>query len=322
MKQIKYIIFNLLFIATTILSSCNSILDDESIISNEQQQIEVRFTRSSLNDVSSVTSGTLVFWKETLNDLFNTQIDDLNKYSDSKYNTGEVYPNDNTTVYATGFSPANMQNSNNFQTLTLSEEESGITDVCTVEEAIQGNRNSPFKETMNFEHTLTKIYFKVQRDQTMVGSRDVRKIKLTIPNGYLPIEWNWNAAQKKYEINKDRQATKNLIFEHEDIIVGTNTDDLGIAYLMLPTTNTGKLESLHLTAEILLTNSSTVEREINEELKPIQLYEKDNDTEVLNAQPGEAYEVCIRFQQNSFTLIARQMDNWEQGGLIYVPIKP
>ena len=156
----------------------------------------------------------------------------------------------------------------------------------------------------------------------MVGSRDVRNIKLTIPNEYLPIEWNWDANQKKYKINENRQATTDLIFRHEDIIVGTNTDDLGIAYLMLPTTNTGKLELLHLTAEILLTNSSTVEREINDDLKPIQLYEKDNNTEVLNAQPGEAYEVYIRFQQNSFTLIARQMDNWEQGGLIYVPVKP
>ncbi|MDD3038946.1 hypothetical protein [Bacteroides sp.] len=322
MKQIKYTIFSLLILTTTIFSGCDSILEDEYTISNEQQQIEVRFAKFSMDGTSSTpASGTLIFWKKNLNDFFQSPIDDLNEYSKNKYNTGEFYPYDNAMVYATGYSPTDIQTSSDYQTLTLSIANSGIADVCVAEKVIGGNQNAPFSETMNFEHTLTKVFFTVERDQTMVGNRDVRNITITIPKSYLPVEWNYNFDENKYKINSEKTANSNLKFIHPDIISGTNTDELGTAYLMLPMINSGILKNLRLTADILLTGSHEIERTIDNTLN-IQLYDNDNITKVTNAKPGEAYEVCIRFQQNSFTLIARQLDNWEQGGLIYVPIKP
>ena len=323
MKRMKYTIFNLLILTTALLSSCDSILEDEFNISSEPQQIEVRFARNSMNSSSSsAVSGKLIFWKNSFNDFFVTSIDDLTKYSNDKYNTGEVYPNENAQVYATGYSPADMQANEDFKDLRLSDVDAGITDVCVAEKAISGSRITPFNETMTFEHTLTKVLFTVERDQTMVGIRDVKNIKLSIPKKYLPIEWNWDETGKKYNINYGKTANKSeLEFIHSDIISGTNTDELGTAYLMLPTNNIGILESIHLSADIYLTNSTSIERTINSTLD-IQLYEKDNTEKVTNAKPGEAYEVRILFQQNSFILIARQLDNWEQGGLIYVPVKP
>ncbi len=317
MKQLKHSIFSVLFLSITLLSSCNNILDDEQIIA-EHEQMEVGFTRASLNSLS--TSGHLIFWINTIEDpYFTSIIDNLNAYSDNKYNTGELYPSNNTTVYATGFSPADMQQSNNNKRLTLSTRTSGLTDVCIASSIINGNRITPFNAPMSFEHTLTKIRFTVERDMTMVGIRDVRNITVTIPNSYLPIEWNWNEVA--YQVNYSKPATDNLTLTHPDIISGTTTDELETVYLMLPTNNLGILNKIRLTADILLTTSSEVERSIDNTLD-IQLYDTDNATMVTNAKPGEAYEINIRFQQNSFTLIARQLDNWEQGGLIYVPVKP
>lgn len=322
MKQIKYTIFSVMFLTTIVFSGCNSILDDENIDTKNLGEIEVGFTRSSngVSISSTSTSGLLIFWKETLNDFFSRQVENLDSYSEMKYNTGELYPSNNTTVYATGFSPASMECSNDLQTLSLSDANSGKTDVCVASERISGNRISPFKTTMSFEHTLTKILFTVERDATMLGIRDVRNITATIPNSYLPIEWNWDAMDNKYELNYNKAANNNLIFTHPDIISGTNNDELGTAYLMLPTDNNGKLHNIRITADILQTNSSTIERSIDNTLD-IQLYDEFNN-EVSTIQPGEAYIVRILFQQNSFTLIGRQLDNWEQGGLIYVPVKP
>ena len=322
MKQRKYTIFSLLFLTTAIFISCDSVLEDEYTISNEQKQIEVRFAKSS-QDGSSFTSasGVLIFWKNTLDDFFQSKIDDLAQYSNSKYNTGKSYPNDYSTVFATGYSPADMQNSSDFQVISLPNKSSGITDVCVAEKVISGSQTSLFHETMEFEHTLTKVYFTVQRDKTMEGSRDVRNITINIPKSYLPIEWNYDTKDNKYKINYKKTATDNLQFTHSDIIHSTGTEELGTAYLMLPTNNEGKLNNLHLTAEILLIDETQIERKIDSPLD-IQLYEQDNVSPISNAKPGEAYEVCFQFQQNSFTLIARQLDNWEKGGLIYVPVKP
>lgn len=316
----KHIIFSILFMTTMFLTGCDSILGDENAITNPQATMEI--------DVMSVSenrgvSGTLIFWKNEMNDFFIDQIANLNDFKETKYNTGESYPIDNSKVSATGFSPANMQCSKDekYQTLTLPAGSTpGTIDVCAATKIINGRYTEPFNERMSFEHTLTKITFYAQRHETMVGSRNVRNIKITVPKSYLPIQWDWN--EDKYVVNGSMNATEDLKFEHPSIIFETNTEKIGVAYLMLPISNTGVLENINIKAEILPIDGITVETYIDTTLPIIQLYDTDSKTEVAHAEPGEAYEIVISFQQNSFTLIARQQDDWEKGGLIYVPVKP
>ena len=317
MKQTKHILFYLSLLAVTALTGCDSVLGDDDSTGSQGGTMELSFTRSG--ESSSFTSGFLIFWKEKMDDFFTTEVSDLTAYSTTKYNTGEPYPKEGTQISATGFSPANMNLSKDYQTLALPENSKpGTLDVCVASKVITGNYYSIFSEKMTFEHTLTKVTFSVQRDETMVGSRDVNNIKVTIPTTYLPTQWIWNNT--KYIANQSVHANTALEFAHPSIIVGTNTDMIGIAYLMLPTNNNGQLAGINIQADITPIESATVEKRINQTV-PVQLYEKENSEPVSTANPGEAYEIIIKFQQNSFTLVARQSD-WEKGGLIYVPVKP
>lgn len=317
MKQAKHILFGLLLLAATAFTvSCNSILGDDNIAAPQDGTMKLAFARSG--ESSSPTSGFLIFWKETMGDFVTAEIDDLNAYQITKYNTGELYPKEGTEVSATGFSPANMQLTDDYQTLSLpTGTTAGTLDVCTAGIIIKGSYYRPFGETMRFEHTLTKVTFSVKRDETMVGSRDVSNITVTIPTDYLATQWTWN--DEKYTASQANKASSALDFTHPNIIKETDTDQIGTAYLMLPTDNAGKLKQIRVQANITPIESTTVENRIDKTI-PIQLNEV-NGTPVSNAQPGEAYTVIINFQQNSFTLEARQND-WEKGGLIYIPVKP
>lgn len=317
----KYSIFSILFLATVFLTGCDSILDDSDMVTiNPQATMQVDVI--GVSEINA-TSGMLIFWKKEMNDFFTDQINNLNDYENIKYNTGVSYPTDNSKVYATGFSPANMQCSKDekYQTLTLpAGSKPGTIDVCTATKIINGQYSAPFNEKMSFEHTLTKITFYAQRHETMVGSRNVSNIKITIPSTYMPTQWDWKT--NKYEVNQTKSATNALIFEHPNLIFETNTDKIGVSYLMLPTGNAGVLENINIQADVTPISSTTVETHIDTTLPIVQLYDIDGQTEVTHAEPGEAYEIIVSFQQNSFTLIARQQDDWEKGGLIYVPVKP
>lgn len=324
MKLRKLTIFGALLLTTVFFSGCNDMLEDANVTAGHGE-IEVGFARSS-DDVSissTSTSGCLVFWKEKMGDFFTSEVDNLESYSTDKYNTGKEYPKDDKTVYATGYSPASMEHTINLQTLTLTEENSGKTDVCVASQKIEGKRSVPFNTEMSFEHTLTMIKFTVERHSTMEGVRDVRNITATIPNTYLPIEWNWNANVEKYKLNYKKTASENLIFTHPEIITGKNTEELGIAYLMIPPENNGILKNIHITADILPIDSTKIERTIDQTMDiELMMDGSKPAAKVSEIKPGEAYIVNILFQQNSFTLIGKQLDNWEQGGMIYIPIKP
>lgn len=323
MKQIKHTILGILLLTPAILTSCISILGDEDI-QEGQDTMEVEFARSSEN--ASPNSGLLIFWQKVLGDFFTAEIEDLETYKSTKFNTGEAYPKDNSMVYATGFSPMDMQYSSNYETLEIPiGSKAGTVDVCTASKKINGNYAVPFNETMSFKHTLTKVTFLAKRHETMKGSKNVDNIKITIPSAskYLPTNWKWDVNEGIYKVNNAVWSNTDLVFEHPNIIFETNTDKVGTAYIMLPIDNNGTLKNINIKADITPVESTVVENHIDITLPEIQLYEDINGTiEVSNAKAGEAYEILIVFQQNSFTLIARQQDDWEKGGLIYVPVKP
>lgn len=321
MKQTRHALYNTLFLLATVLTGCTKDAEDTAI-AKVHETIEVGFTRTTGN--TSPVSGLLIFWQNNPGDLFTAEIANLNDYGTTKFNTGESYPEDKSTIHATGISPLTMEYTGDFQTLKLPEgTKAGTLDVCATS-TIDGNYISPFNAPITFEHTLTKVTFYAERHTTMVGSRNVGDINITVPaaSHYLPTQWIWNAADKKYEADHRVYDGNDLVFNFPGTLFETETQEIGTAYLMLPVNNSGQLENIHITADITPIESTEIENTINTTLPTIQLYAVDNKTAVTIAKPGEAYEILIVFQQNSFTLIARQQNDWERGGLIYVPVKP
>lgn len=323
MKQTKHILFYLSLLAVTTLIGCDSVLDDDDSTGNQGGTMELSFTRSG--ESSSFTSGFLIFWKEKMDDFFTTEVSDLTAYSTTKYNTGEPYPKEGTKIFATGFSPANMNLSTDYQTLGLPENSKpGTLDVCAAAKAIQGNYYSTFNEAMTFEHTLTKIVFKAKRNYTMEGNRLVNNIKVTIPRNFLPVQWQWNHTKRKYEADLKTPATTEYAPIMKEALTEIDKEYIiAECYLMLPTGNNGYLQNIKMEADLrkVGATSTEVEHKTWDLSEGIPLYEEDGQTLVEEALKGEAYEIVFNFTNDSFILQAYKQP-WEQGGLITIPIDP
>lgn len=321
MKQTKHILFGLsLFAATAFITSCNSVLGDDDINNKESGTMELTFTRSG--ESSSSTSGFLIFWKNAMDDFFTTEVADLNAYQTVKYNTGEPYPKEGTEVSATGFSPANMQLSTDYQTLSLpAGTTAGTLDVCAAKKIIKGSYHNVFEERMEFEHTLTKVTFYAQRDYTMEGNQLVNNIQVTIPGNYLATTWQWNGTLGKYAASATDNT--NLISDKSEALTEIEKEyNIIECYLKLPANNGGVLRNITMEADVRkVGETSDQAKHKTWELESIQLYEEDGKTPVTNAAAGDAYQVVFNFNHDSFSLQAIKKP-WEKGGLITVPIDP
>ena len=321
MKPTRHILFGLsLLTATAFTTSCNSVLGDDDINHKEADTMELAFTRSG--ESSSATSGFLIFWKETKGDFFTTEVANLNAYQTIKYNTGKPYPKEGTEVSVTGFSPSNMQLANDYQTLSLPDgTTAGTLDVCAAEKIIRGSHYNIFRETMVFEHTLTKVTFYAKRDETMEGNQLVNNIQVTIPENYLATEWQWNGILGKY-VAGTTHNTDLVSDRSEPLTEVEKAYNIIECYLKLPASNEGTLQNITMEADVRKVGETSGQAKHKIwKLKSIQLYEKDGETPVANAAAGDAYQVVFNFDHDSFSLQAIKKP-WEKGGLITVPIDP
>lgn len=317
----KYTIFSIIFMVIMALTSCYKVQDDSIIKSQEEMEVGVINSTES----TSSNSGLLIFRKGDQSYFFNATVKNLETGKIQKYNTGESYPKNNTTVSVTGISPADMQASSNYQEFTLPNgAEAGTIDVC-VSNKMSGSYISPFEGLITFKHSLTKVTFKAKRDYTMEQNKLVNNVKVTIPVAYLPTTWQWNNVSEVYEIKTTELATSPLAPIHGDALANINTEYIiKECYLMLPPGNRGILNGLKLEADLRKPSETSVEAEHKtwELTEGVQLYEDENGKVAVDeAIAGDAYEVVFNFTNDSFTLEARKQP-WTKGGLITIPIDP
>lgn len=324
-----YSIASGLLLLVTCLGSCITILDDDNVTTAENT-IQLSTTRgtetgATSDNGSNAASGRVFFWTTDLGNPYHTaDIDNLNAYNTSKYNTGKPYPADGSMVSATGYSPISgeITCSNSNKTLTINNAAAGLMDICT-SQTIQGSMNAVFDKVLVFDHTLTKITFKAMRDYTMENNRSVYNVQVTIPTQYLPTTWEWNGDNGKYEVTSNILATKSLSLKYGDPLLDVDTEYIiAECYLMLPTENTGILTDITLEADLRKVGETSTEAEHKTWKLPegIQLNNADGSA-IKKAEAGEAYEVIFRFSNDSFTLEARKQP-WATGGLITIPIDP
>lgn len=322
-----YGIVSIQLLLSTCFTACETVLDDDSIVDSEST-IQFSMTRggTELNVTDNVVSGRVFFWTTDFNNPYHTaDIENLNAYNTTKFNTGKVYPADGSIVSAAGYSPISneIDISNQNRTLKITNTSAGLTDVCTSQTTIQGSLNTPFSQTLEFNHTLTKISFKAMRDYTMQNNRLVNNVQVTIPVNYLPTTWLWNNANNKYEVQSTPVATNPLAPKYSDVLIDTDTEYIITeCYLMLPSDNKGIITGLKLEADLRKVGETSTEAEHKtwELIEGIQLND-ENGRPVTKAEAGEAYSVVFKFSNDSFTLEARKQP-WTAGGLITIPIAP
>lgn len=308
-------------------TACETVLgDDLTIASANTIQFSINRSGTELNATGDAVPGKVIFWTTDFSSPYHTaDIDNLNAYSTTKYNTGKAYPTDGSIVSAAGYSPAGskINPSNSNKTLRITNTSAGLTDVCTSQTIIQGSLNTPFNQILKFNHTLTKITFKAMRDYTMQNNRLVNNVQITIPVSYLPTIWQWNGETGQYEVQSTPVAINPLAPKYGDTLLDIDTEYVIIeCYLMLPSDNQGIITGLKLEADLrrVSSTSTEVEHKTWNLIEGIQLNDEAGNP-VTQAKAGEAYSVIFKFSNDSFTLKARKQP-WSSGGLITIPIAP
>lgn len=317
------IINGLLLLAATCISSCNSIMDDDSLPVSKEN-IALSFTRSneSTTALDDNSKFRVAFFIGNDYSFFNSTDDlqGIDRYRENSYDTAIPYPS-NTSVYAVGFAPTDHLNvSDDHKTLTLAGNKAGTVDVLA-SQTVMGSSNNRFsnKTPLEFQHLLTKVTFLAKRDKKMQNSKRVHDVKVTPNVSYLINKWEYNTDT--YIASANQEANESLTL-HEDGQYLTNIEEeylIGTCYLHLPANNNGEI-TFNLEAILSPVNTSEDIPANYGEIR-VNLMEADNHTPVATAKPGEAYEVLINFTQDSFTLTGVKAP-WKTGGLITVPINP
>lgn len=319
------IINGLLLIAAVSVSSCNSILEDDSLpVSNKN--IEISFTRSSESMIGLDDNGTfkVAFFTGADYNYYNStdNLSGIDNYKEDAYDTAIPYPN-GTTVYAVGYAPSDrLTVSDDYKQLALSLTISAGTVDVLASQTEEGNKNSPFsnKSPLEFKHLLTKVTFYAKRDKKMQSSKLVHDVKVTLSKSYLINKWEYN--KETYVAAGAQETIENDLTLHVPDQYLTDIDQeytIGTCYLNMPANNNGQL-SFNLEATMTPVGSTDNIKTNYGEMN-VQLLEANNQTPVSIAQAGEAYEVVINFTQDSFTLTGVKAP-WKAGGLITVPINP
>ena len=322
-----------IFLSAALLTGCNSVLDD----GKDGVMMELNTTRTSdatskaLSRATETVPGELLFWKTTDNFgtfYYHCDVDNLNNYNaptsgdGNKFNTGQEYPTDGTSVYAAGYSPiANITPSVDYRTLTVNDAHVGLVDVLTSKAPLTGSKDIIFNGDLTFDHTLTKVTFKAKFDYTMDKIRQVSNIRVVIPTTYLPTTWAWNDTNKKFEVQAANATAARTIAYTSTLSTKDTEYEIGTCYLRLPSDNGGKLTPITLLCNLYKFDSTTQFIK-DKTYTPLTIQLKDeNKADVSLAQPGEAYEVVFLFSNDTWTLTAVK-EPWLNGGLITVPVDP
>lgn len=241
------IINGLLLIAAVSVSSCNSILEDDSLpVSNKN--IEISFTRSSESMIGLDDNGTfkVAFFTGADYNYYNStdNLSGIDNYKEDAYDTAIPYPN-GTTVYAIGYAPSDrLTVSDDYKQLALSSTISAGTVDVLASQTEEGNKNSPFsnKSPLEFKHLLTKVTFYAKRDKKMQSSKLVHDVKVTLGKSYLINKWEYN--KETYVAAGAQETIENDLTLHVPDQYLTDIDQeytIGTCYLNMPANNNGQL---------------------------------------------------------------------------------
>ena len=320
------------FCAAVGLSSCNSVLNDES--SNVMMQLNTANSGDSSASTKALTRaaqsypGKLLFWQsgKSLGSYYATDIDNLDGYNSNtagtnKFNTGYPYPSDRSMVQVAGYSPlTGVTPSGDYKTLSVTSN-IGLVDVLTSRTPLSGSSDNEFSGDLIFDHTLTKVTFKARFDYTMYKIRQVQNIRVVIPSAYLPTAWSWSDTAQKYEVSAS-STTDNLTLQYPTALAAQDTEyEIGTCYLNLPAGNVGKLTPINLICDLYKFDDAAVFTP-NKTYSNMEIQLKNTDgTNVTTAVAGEAYEVVFTFSNDTWTLTAIKKP-WQKGGLITIPVDP
>ena len=263
---------------------------------------------------------------------------DTYKRPNEPYNTGELYPDGNRRVMATGYAPATLtpekrtDNTDNYERLTIPQDDLCKTDVLTSITPVVASAALPFDredgETLQFMHAQSRVYFHAKLAEN--AEEYLKKVRITLPPNVVATQVEWKRDKSLYVPIASGQESYELAQQPKDdndyyMLTRENPLEIGWAYIVPGQTS--------LTVSVTVARAETAGAS-EEEWKDVTMeatlhfaIERDGQAEVDQGKKNntlyanESYTFTLVFSEEGIELVGNKCP-WEEGGYLIIPIYP
>lgn len=261
---------------------------------------------------------------------------DTYKRPNEPYNTGELYPDGNRRVMATGYAPATLtpemrtDNTDNYERLTIPKEGLCKTDVLTSITPIVASAALPFDreygETLQFMHAQSRVYFYAKLAK---GSKEfLKNVRIKLSHTVVATHVEWNRYKSLYVPIASGQESYELAQQPNDdndyyMLTPENPLEIGWAYIVPGQTDlsvevtVARGESAEATEWKDFTVEPTFEFKIERDAGD----DWDKGKNEITLYANESYTFTLVFSEEGIELIGNKCP-WEEGGYLVIPIYP
>ena len=261
---------------------------------------------------------------------------DTYKRPNEPYNTGELYPDGNRRVMATGYAPATLtpekrtDNTDNYERLTIPQDDLCKTDVLTSITPVVASAALPFDrehgETLQFMHAQSRVYFSAKLAE---GSKEfLKNVRIKLSPTVVATQVEWKRDKSLYVPIASGQESYELAQQPNDnndyyMLAHENPLEIGWAYIVPGQTDlsvevtVARGESAEATEWKDFTVEPTFEFKIERDAGDD--WDKGKNENTLYA--NESYTFTLVFSEEGIELIGNECP-WEEGGYLVIPIYP
>ena len=263
---------------------------------------------------------------------------DTYKRPNEPYNTGELYPDGNRRVMATGYAPATLtpkkrtDNTDNYERLTIPQDGLCKTDVLTSITPIVASAALPFDredgDTLQFMHAQSRVYFYAKLAEN--ADEYLKNVRITLPSTVVATQVVWDRDKSLYVPIASGQESYELAQQPKDdndyyMLTHENSLEIGWAYIVP--------EQTFLTVSVTVARAETAgasEEEWKDVTMEATLYfdikrdgqaEEDQGKNTKTLYANESYTFTLVFSEEGIELIGNKCP-WEEGGYLVIPIYP
>jgi hypothetical protein len=263
---------------------------------------------------------------------------DTYKRPNEPYNTGELYPDGNRRVMATGYAPATLtpekrtDNTDNYERLTIPQDDLCKTDVLTSITPIVASAALPFDrengETLQFMHAQSRVYFYAKLAEN--AEEYLKNVRITLPPNVVATQVEWNRDKSLYVPIASGQESYELAQQPNDnndyyMLTSENPLEIGWAYIIPEQTNlpvsvtVARAETAGASEEEW--KDVTMEATLHFDIERDGQAEEDQGKNTNTLYANESYTFTLVFSEEGIELIGNKCP-WEEGGYLVIPIYP
>lgn len=263
---------------------------------------------------------------------------DTYKRPNEPYNTGELYPDGNRRVMATGYAPATLtpekrtDNTDNYERLTIPKDGLCKTDVLTSITPVVASAALPFDreggETLQFMHAQSRVYFYAKLAEN--AEEYLKNVRIKLSPTVVATQVEWNRDKSLYVPIAPGQESYELAQQPKDdndyyMLTPENPLEIGWAYIIPEQTNlpvsvtVARAETAGASEEEW--KDVTMEAKLHFDIERDGQAEEDQGKNTNTLYANESYTFTLVFSEEGIELIGNKCP-WEEGGYLIIPIYP